>query len=205
MGGGGRGTSRCGYLCRIWTCRRRLALPILAPAGSSARLGAEGQMKASLTSSLSRLQGRIVPLGNHVGTSCSEPQAPQVTPQSQIPACFVCCMCTCNSTELEACLFVYCMCTCRSTELDACLFVCCMCTCISTELDACLLVCCVCICKSAELHACLFVCCSSVDCVQTVELQKINSHMHPDQCSCMCTCNRHAYNKHAYTLPHEPA
>lgn len=105
VGWGVGGTSRCGYLCRIWTCRRRLALPILAPAGSSARLETEGQMKASLTSSLSRLQGRIVPFGNHVGTSCTAPQmtTTQITDSRCMLVCLfmvvVCCMCLCTSTD----------------------------------------------------------------------------------------------------------
>ena len=63
-------TLRWGYLCRIWACRLRLALPTRAPSGRSARLEAVGEMKASLTSSLGKLQGRIVPSGRYVGTSC---------------------------------------------------------------------------------------------------------------------------------------
>ena len=65
-------------MCSICTCRLRLALPITAPAGSSARLEAVGQMKASLTSSLSRLQGKIIPFGRYVGTSCSHKLSQQL-------------------------------------------------------------------------------------------------------------------------------
>ena len=71
VAGGRQGrTLRWGYLWRIWACRRRLALPTRAPSGRSARLEAVGEMKASRTSSLGRLHGKIVPSGRYVGTSC---------------------------------------------------------------------------------------------------------------------------------------
>jgi len=63
-------TLRWGYLWRIWACRRRLALPTRAPSGRSAKLEAVGEINASLTSSLGRLHGNIVPSGRYVGTSC---------------------------------------------------------------------------------------------------------------------------------------
>ena len=52
-----------GYLARIWACLRSEADPTTAPAGSSARVCALGEMNTSRTSSRGRLQGRMVPGG----------------------------------------------------------------------------------------------------------------------------------------------
>mmetsp|Transcript_26650 Transcript_26650/g.74499 ORF Transcript_26650/g.74499 Transcript_26650/m.74499 type:complete len:278 (+) Transcript_26650:37-870(+) len=56
-------TLRCGNLASSWAWRRSEADPTTAPSGSSERDCTSRAMKASLTSSRSRLQGRMVPGG----------------------------------------------------------------------------------------------------------------------------------------------
>lgn len=67
-------TLRWGYLANSWAWRRRLADPTTAPSGSSDRSLAVGEMKTSRTSSRGRLQGKMVPSGRYVGTSCNHQQ-----------------------------------------------------------------------------------------------------------------------------------
>ena len=66
-----RRTFRVGYFARSWDWRRRAALPMVAPSGSSARLLYLADTNTSRVSSRGRLQGRMVPSGRYVGTSCS--------------------------------------------------------------------------------------------------------------------------------------
>mmetsp|Transcript_33342 Transcript_33342/g.79059 ORF Transcript_33342/g.79059 Transcript_33342/m.79059 type:complete len:355 (+) Transcript_33342:217-1281(+) len=76
-------TLRCGYLERIWHCRRSAALPTTAPSGSSDRDLYFRDTKTSRVSSRGRLQGRTVPSGRYVGTSFMECTAMSILPSSR--------------------------------------------------------------------------------------------------------------------------